>query len=199
MKLASILSLVALAASPLAASAENCTVSGEYFLNSTDYDDDPSDEDIDSAAYFLMTSYNAVYNISSSENEAHDYWVSSFNIDTTEQLGESEEKQVAENLRGKVGSSWYSAYLGAGFSVNCHLCNDDDDSVASSAVINPAVSVVAGEKRLVAQKKHQEEKWLGVEDVLERWKEDWCNQLVDYDYVFRGAVNCNITITCPTA
>jgi hypothetical protein len=58
MKLASILSLVALVASPFSASAVNCcTVSGEYFID--DDETDPSSEDIDYAADSLLCSYNA--------------------------------------------------------------------------------------------------------------------------------------------
>jgi hypothetical protein len=192
MKLASILFLVALVASPFSASAEDCTVSGEYFLldETTPV---PTSEDSDFAGDSLLTSYDAVHNVSS--GEVQNYWSSPLTI--TGGPGESEEKQVAGNLRGKVGASVYSAYLSAGFSVSCHLCgNDDDDSVASSAVINPAVSVIAGEKRFVAQKKHQEEKWLGLEDVVNRWEETWCDELVGWDYPFDTAFNCTIDITC---
>jgi hypothetical protein len=60
-----------------------------------------------------------------------------------------------------------------------------------------------GEKKRVAQKKHQEEKWLGVTD-LERWVETWCDELKQYGEsfeepnCFEGAYDCSITYELTT-
>jgi hypothetical protein len=197
MKLASILSLVGLVASPFSASAVNCTISGEYFID----DDwtDPSSEDIDYAAYSLTSSYNASPARRSRKLLlVHLHHAAALKQVQARQPGE--EKQVAENLRGKVGRYVYSAYLGALLSINCFLCGDDDDSVASSAVINPAVSASSwGRRNLLRRRSTRRRNG----SALLTWKGGslfgaTIEELVGYGYPFNYAYACVITYNCPT-
>ena len=198
MKLASILSLVALVASPFSASsAVSCTVTGSYSID--DEETDPTNAEIDYAAYTIISSYNACHNTASTPGEAETCSWSTFTMTGESVLKQvqahhpGEEKQVAENLRGKVGRYVYSAFLGALLTISCHLCGDDDDSVTSSAVTNAALSVVLEEKKLAVQKHNG----LSMTD-LEYWELAWCDELVGYGYPFDYAYGCVITIDCPT-
>jgi hypothetical protein len=183
MKINVLSAVLALAASPLSASAGttySCKIDAGYEVEDDDTNPTyPTTAEKDWSASKLMTSYRAIHNSASGGGGDFDM-VSDSNYDFT--LDEHSGTKLRG--RGKVrGFSNYDALLRFTGSVQCNYCGSwDDDDAAEGATITKK------EKDWLAE-------YVGASETHNRWVLAYCDELQQGgQHVFEHACDCYINL-----